>query len=151
VEVERLAEVFVRKDDFLVDPNVRTVTGLWLIADPVVQLPRAASTAELGAAVRSALAASRQDIPHPHDRREFPSSLLRVAGVRSWNALQRSAARCQVETNATAIRVLPSRNGGTRGDDRGYHSLEELAVTLPAAGSDEELGAAVMSVVARCQ
>jgi hypothetical protein len=151
VQVERLVAVFVRARDFLVEPNARTTDGLWLSADPVSRLPKTASAAELGAAVRSALAASRQNIPRPTDWRSFPSSLLRVAGCRSWNALQRSAARCEVEANASAIRILPSRNGGTQGDDRGYHSIAELALTVPTSASDQEVGAAILSVAAHCQ
>jgi hypothetical protein len=151
MEVEQIAAVFVREVDFLVEPNVQTVTGLWLSADPVTRLPRAASTAELGAAVRSALTASRRGMPALTNWKKFPSSLLQVAGIRSWNALLRSAARCQVEATRDTIRVLPSRNGGTQGDERGYHSVEELAVTVPASISDEELGASLVSAIAACQ
>jgi hypothetical protein len=55
VEVKRLAAVFARDGDFLVEPNCQTTTGLWLSADPVVLLPRSTSAAELGAAVLTAL------------------------------------------------------------------------------------------------
>ncbi len=48
VEVKRLAAVFARDSDFLVEPNCQTTTGLWLSADPVVFLPRPTSAAELG-------------------------------------------------------------------------------------------------------
>jgi hypothetical protein len=48
VEVKRLAAVFARDSDFLVEPNCQTTTGLWLSADPVVFLPRPTSATELG-------------------------------------------------------------------------------------------------------
>jgi hypothetical protein len=147
-----MAAVFARKGEFLVEPNCQTTIGLWSSADPVVSLPRSASAAELGTAVRSALAASRRGIAYdPTGWRGFPSSLLRVAGVRSWNALQRSDARCQMERNASTIRILPYRNGGTKGEDSGYRPLEELAVAVSAAASDSELGTAVLSALASCQ
>jgi len=151
VEVARLVAVFARDADLLVEPNCQTVTGLWVSADPVARLTRTVSPAELGAVVRRALAESRRGMPNPTNWREFPSGLLRAAGLRSWNALQRSAARCQIEAGSAAIRVLPSHNGGTRGEGRGYHSLEELAVGVPANATDEELGAAVLSAIAVCR
>ena len=68
MEVERLAAVFIREGDFLVEPNCKTTIGLWVSADPVVSLPRTASAVELGAAARWALSASRQGIPHDPGR-----------------------------------------------------------------------------------
>ena len=143
-----MAAVFARKSDFLFEPNNQTTIGIWLSADPVQLIPRAASQEELGAAARAALAASRRGVPlDPASGRGFPSSLLRVAGVRSWNALQRTAARCQLEGGGSTIRIVPCRNGGTKGDDSGYHSLDELAVAGPAAATDAELGAALLSAL----
>ena len=151
MEVEKLAAVFVRGDDFLIATNWQTEAGFWVSADPVTLLPRSASDSQLGAAVRLALDSSRRGVPNPSDWSEFPSSLLRVANVRSWNALQRAAALCQVEADDAEIRVLPSVNGGTRGDNRGYHSLDELAVVVPVHSSDEELGAVVQSAIGHCR
>lgn len=40
IDTPRMAAVFVRDADFLIEPHGRTVTGLWINADPVAQLPR---------------------------------------------------------------------------------------------------------------
>jgi hypothetical protein len=58
---------------------------------------------------------------------------------------------CQVEAGSDGLRVLPSRNGGNQGNDRGYHTLEELAADLSDTSSDEELGSAVLFAVAACR
>ena len=147
MEVERLAGVFVRRDDFVIETKCQAEAGFWVSADPVTLLAKSAADAQLGAAVRSALSASCRGIPNPTDWSNFPSSLLRVAKVRSWNALQRSAALCQVEADDAEVHVLPTINGGTRGDNRGYHSLQELAVIVPFDSSDDQLGAAVRSAI----
>jgi hypothetical protein len=149
--VERVAAVFLREADYLVEPNSRTDTGLWLSADPVTRLPRPVTAAELGSAVRRALATSRQGLPHPANWRRFPSSLLRVARLQSWAALQRTADRCEVQVSEAGVLAVPCANGGTRGDERGYHSLEEQAVVVPVDGSDEDLGAAVLLALAACR
>jgi hypothetical protein len=149
--VKRLVGVFARAADFLVEPNFEATTGIWLSAGPVQRLPRSAPPAELGAAVRVALQESRQGVPHPTDWKKFVPPVIEVAGVRSWAALQRSAAKCHIEAGTDGVKVVPLRNGGTRGDDRGYHSLGDLAVKLPATATDEELGAAVLAALAACR
>src|SRR5262245_37217861 len=141
MSAERLVGVFARATDFLVEPNCLTTTGLWLSAGPVQRLPRTSPPAELGAAVRVALKESRRGVPHPTDWKKFVPPVLEVAGVRSWAALQRSAAKCDIEAGPDGLKVVPSRNGGTRGDDRGYHSLGDLAVKIPDSATDEDLGA----------
>src|ERR671937_817085 len=86
VEVERLVAVFAREADLLVEPNCQATTGLWLSAGPVGRLPRTATPAELGAAVRAALSESRRGVPHPTNWGPFSPPVLQAAGVRSWAA-----------------------------------------------------------------
>jgi len=151
VGIERLAAVFAREADLLVEPRCQATTGIWLSAGPVGRLPLPAAPADLGAAVRAALDQSRRGVPHPADWRAFVPPVLEAAGVRSWAALQKTAALCQIEAGPGGMRMLPFRNGGIRGEDRGYHPLEELAADLPAAASDEQVGAAVRAALTRCE
>jgi hypothetical protein len=150
VGVERLVAVFARETDLLVEPNCQATTGVWLSAGPVSRLPRTATAAVIGAAVRVALGESRRGVPHPTNWREFSPPVLQAAGVRAW-AAQRTAVMCHVQVGPDGLRVSPSRNGGTRGDGRGYHTLGELAADLHAGATDEELGAAVLSALAACR
>jgi hypothetical protein len=139
--------VFAREADFLLEPHCQATTGIWLSAGPALRLPRGASPAELGAAIRACLNESRRGVPHPQDWRKVVPPVLQLAGVRSWAALQRSAAMCRVEAGPELLRVVPHRNGGTRGNERGYHPLEDQAVTLAPSATDEELGSAVLASI----
>ena len=47
--------------------------------------------------------------------------------------------------------VEPTRNGGVRGDERGYHPLPEHAVRVGAGCSAADLGAAVHAAFERCR
>jgi hypothetical protein len=150
MEGERLASVYIRSNDYLVEANSKVETGFWVSTNPVIRLSRSASVTDLGTAVRLALAESRRGGSYPSLGGAFPSSLLEVAGVRSWNDLQRSAALCLVKGDSSIIRVVPHRNGGTTGDDKGYHSLSESSVDVAADASDDELGAAVRAAMSAC-
>ncbi|MFQ3593046.1 MAG: hypothetical protein SNJ82_07635, partial [Gemmataceae bacterium] len=76
--------------------------------------------------------------------------LLNVAKIKSWNALQKSAKMIGVEMSDAELRIVPSRNGGTSGNDKGYHSLPEKAIILASACSNDELGSALEQAMALC-
>src|SRR5262245_44817058 len=138
----RLANVYARASDLIIAPSSLTVCGVWIGASPVSRLVRTVPAEQIGAAVRQALAASQCDVPHPTDWKSVGTELLTVARLRSWNALERAAASCSVVSQADVLRVIPHRNGGTKGPDRGYHPLEEYVIEIGITSSDEELGTA---------
>jgi hypothetical protein len=148
--LSRLASVYARERDFIVQPSSWTTTGLRIGTQPIEVLPGAASAADLGAAIQNALSAAKEGVAHPTDWKAHLMPLLESAKIRSWNALLKSAKMCEVETLGHEIRVTPSRNGGTSGSDKGYHPIADRAIVLPALCSDDELGASVLRAVALC-
>jgi hypothetical protein len=150
VELRR-ATVLIRPNDFIVQPTLCTTMGLYVSGEPITVITRAAPPSRVGEAVRGALEVSMAVIPHPTDWRAFSAPLLTAAGVRSWNAIQRSARHCRVEATGAVIRIIPSRNGGTAGEDKGYHPLVDQAIVLPADCTDEQLGIAVEDGATNCR
>ena len=106
----------------------------------------------LGAAVADALAAGAVGVrtPSKDEYRALQAPLLEVAKVRSWSALQRSAALCNIWQTPGGVVVEPTRNGGNSGDDKGYHPLSDQSVTIAAESSPRELGLAVVAAFERC-
>ena len=139
----RLAAVYALPDAFVVVANHHTQAGFWLAGQPVTRLHSTATDAELGAAVRAALSASRADLPVP-SRAEYPAHLRELAaaaGVTTWAALDKAARLCTVEEGVSGVvKVMPHRHGGTRGPAAGYHELVEAAFEV--AGDNAALGAA---------
>jgi hypothetical protein len=74
-------------------------------------------------AVQEALRCSMEGIPHPTEWKSVGVSVLEVAGVRSWSALANASRRCEIENHADGMTIVPTRNGGLTGDDRGFHEL----------------------------
>ena len=119
-------------------------------SEPVEVLPLDAAAAELGEAIRRALLAAKEGVAHPTDGKVQLAPLFKAARIKSWNTLQKSAKLCSVEAIDGQLRITPSRNGGTAGDDRGYHPINESAIILPPETSPAELGAALLLAIPHC-
>jgi hypothetical protein len=105
---------------------------------------------ELGSAVLMALAGSRADQPHPTNLTEVGRLVLDAAGKRTWRALEKSAVLVQVRRDGVVIRVVPTRNGGTAGDDRGFHELADRASVLEHDAPSTEIARAVLAALSSC-
>lgn len=148
--MSRLASVYARGRDYIVEPSSWTTTGLRIGTEPINVLPGDAAASDLGTALQKALRAAKEGVAHPTDWKAHLEPLLRCAKLRSWNALQKSAKMCQVEALDRELRITPSRNGETSGSDKGYHPIVDQAITLPLDCSAEELGSAVLRALTFC-
>lgn len=80
-----------------------------------------------------ALDASRSGLP-PVTAEALKASreeLLRAAGVRTRKALHQQFKVLHLEVEAAALNVIPTRDGGFSGDDRGYHFLVPIRLPWP--------------------
>jgi CDI immunity protein len=148
--MSRLASVYARDRDYIVQPSSWTTTGLRIGTEPIQVLPHDAAVSDLGKALQKAMSAAKEGVTHPTDWKAQLEPLLQCGKIRSWNALQKSAKMCEVEALDRELRITPSRNGGTSGPDKGYHPIGEQAVVLPLNCSDEELGNAVLQALVLC-
>jgi hypothetical protein len=148
--MSRLASVYARDRDYIVQPSSWTTTGLRIGTEPIDVLPHDVASSDLGAALQKALSAAKEGVAHPTDWKAQLEPLLQCAKIRSWNALQKSAKMCQVEALDRELRITPSRNGGASGPDKGYHPIAEYASVLPLYCSEEDLGNAVLNALALC-
>jgi hypothetical protein len=71
-------------------------------------------------------------------------ALASAAGFRSWGPFDRRARLCSVRVPETGlVEIIPTRYGGTRGADKGFHDRAELAFSVGHAPTTAELGAGV--------
>lgn len=146
----RIAAMYARQNDFVIQPQSRTTAGVWIGVEPVRVMSSETDMATVARHIRFALAASQEAVAHPSDWKAVLRPLLDGAQVRSWNALQRSAKLVEIETSDAGIRVLSTRNGGASGGDKGFHSLPETAILLGIGCSDDDLGSALSQAMALC-
>jgi len=138
--------VYARRKDLVIYAWHKTDAGFWMAGLPAIQLSADATATELSGIIRDVLARSGTTVPTPR-RDDYPRRLkpvLDAVGAKSWSEIERNSRLCTVsQDKPSEIRIMPSRNGGGRGPDRGFHDLHSLAFTIPADAFDEVLAAGV--------
>ncbi|WP_405109494.1 hypothetical protein OG559_28650 [Micromonospora sp. NBC_01405] len=143
----RLAALDLRRGRYVAHSSSLTTDGLWIANGVFDVLDGPADDRALGAAVHRMLDASRTGVPTP-DLRGGPSPfapVLDALGLRSYATYAKGTRQVDVERDADAVLVSPTRNGGAR---EGFVGLTEHAVRLTDPG-DEELGAALRAALDR--
>jgi hypothetical protein len=146
----QFASVYRIDDRLIVHSMDRAKSGVWIGGEFVVALPSVGAGTELGAAVRKALVEARQNVPHPSDWRDAGRVVLDASGKKTWRALQKAAVLVEVRRDLSTIRVVPTRNGGTAGDDRGFHELTDRELVLRLEASSNEIAEAVLAALEAC-
>jgi hypothetical protein len=142
--------VYQFKDRFLVHPWNKTTMGLGMATEPYVALPLDTDANVLGKAVLDALAQSGRTIQHPTQWKGLAAPRLKAAGVRSERAFQSGSRYVNVDRQDGGYLVCPSRNGGTRGDEKGHEPLLDRAISLASDSTATEIGAAIREGLAIC-
>lgn len=133
-------------------PQAHTPSGFWIAALPAMLLPPDTHADDLGSAVLAALKSSElmAKQPTPADIAKTVKDVVRVAGCRSWAALQSNSLLCLLSLRASGIEVMPTRNAGLYGHDKGFHELPGAAIALPGNVSRGDLGATVVEAFKAC-
>ena len=148
--MSRAVHVYRLTDRFLVCPLHVTTAGLSIESEPYTVLPLPCTASQLGAAVEAALLLSGDRIAHPEDWKAHAYPRLRAAGVRSESALQRNAQLVTVRSSSDGWIIEPSHRGGTRGDNKGFHSLAHLIVASKPGVKSDVLGHSIDEAFAAC-
>jgi hypothetical protein len=144
------ATVYVRELDLLFHCDNLTVDGVWIIGTPVRAMSAEAKPEDIGREVRTALNASKQNVPQPSDWSAVATPLLAVAGVKAWSSLLKASSICLVAADEHRLTLTPTRNGGATGPDRGFHELSSAQLEIPLAAVDRDLGDAIVTAASRC-
>jgi hypothetical protein len=142
----RSAAVYEFPDRLIVIADHLTEAGFWRAGLPVVRLLISAADDVVGQAVQRALTEAPARIPATPWKEYAPVrlALASAAGFRSWGPFDRRARLCSVRVSETGlVEIIPTRHGGTRGADKGFHERAELALSVGHAPTMAELGAGV--------
>jgi hypothetical protein len=145
------AEVYQLRDRLLIHPWQQTRDGLHFASEPYISLPLDVDDRTLGNSVLEALSISGRTVAHPASWKEMQAVRLKAAGVKSERTFQSGARSVHVERERDSFRIEPTRNGGTRGDSKGFTPLPERSSSIPQSSSPEGLGAAVRAGFQSCE
>ena len=142
----RSAGAYEFPDRLVVIADHLTEAGFWRAGLPVVRLLPSAADDVVGHAVQRALTEAPARGPATPWKEYAPVrlALASAAGFRSWGPFDRRARLCSVRVSETGlVEIIPTRHGGTRGADKGFHDRAELTFPVGHAPTTAELGAGV--------
>lgn len=137
----KVANVFRRGGRFFVGPLARTTAGVLIGTGGLEALNGDVADQVLGEAVKRAIGASRDGIPHPApgDWPGINKGFLADVGAKSMSAFMKGACCVGVAKDARTITFEPTRNDGARG---GFVDVKERRFEIPAESTAEEVGRA---------
>ncbi|HET9637051.1 MAG TPA: hypothetical protein VFP26_14075 [Gemmatimonadaceae bacterium] len=142
----RRIAVYARRKDLVVLAYHMTDAGFWLAGLPAIQVDTDATSTELSRIIRDVLAGSGTVVTTPR-RTDYAKRLkpvLQALGAKVWSDIERNARLCVIQQEESGeLRIIPTRNGGARGADKGFHELRSREFTVPADAFDEVLSAGV--------
>ena len=148
-KIRRTGGIYRRSDCIIIHLVNRATSGIGIASTPVFRVLVSASQEEIGQAILAALAAFEDGVPHPSEWIGHGKEFLKAAGFRSWRALEKDAVYCTFSDDGSSFRFEPLRNGGTRGDKKGFQPFGAAEVVLLSQVSAAELGTAALVALAR--
>ena len=150
----RLAGAYRRANLILIHASARTLPGFLVNSPPWIGLPADARNTEIGEAVRTALAGYRDGDPVPDyrsaDWKALRQARHRAAGVTSERAYMTDSAYLSLCEENGILRITPCRNGGSRGEHKGFQFLPNLELRTQPNPDSEAVGRAVREGWSRC-
>lgn len=144
------ASIYQFPDRLLIHPSHYAEAGFLVSGEPYVSIQKDASEESIGLAILKALAESKGVVPTPTDWKSHSASLHAAAGVKSGTAFQKSAKLVTVVMSEKNITLVPTHNGGTKGDAKGFYGRPEKRLSLPVNTSPRELGFGVHEALGQC-
>jgi hypothetical protein len=124
-----MVSIYEFPDRLIVMADRQTNAGYWQAGEPVLRLDISASPEAIGAAVQRVVTEADGRIPATHwkEYSVVRKRLALAAGFRAIGVFDRLARLCTVrESDGGTFSVVPTRHGGTRGDDKGFHERLDL-------------------------
>jgi hypothetical protein len=142
------AAAYLRDDKIYLHPDSRTTKGFWIACDPIVVISE--GDKNLGERVLQILAKSTENVPHPEslatsDTWNVMKTLIKAAGVRSYEAFADSAQCVGMKLDDTGVVFTPTRNGGPR------KRFLDMKTKINCAPVEAEVASALMAAFDACE
>lgn len=126
----------------------RVVGGPNVVAEDARACALDADAMALADLARSVLHAG-VEVPRVADWKRVGLGVFAAARVKSWRALHASSKFVMLNSLGDKIQIVPTRNGGTAGDEKGFHELDEEAFVIDESAA--EFGSQLLEAFARCR
>jgi hypothetical protein len=136
--------VYLRAGTVYMHPFVKTTTGIYIFAEPVVAADQ--TDPRIATQLLELLSVRRTIVPHPTLWKGLTDSLTKLAKARSFNAFAVGTKLVEVSLENDDVQLLPTRNGG---QEEGFvHRSEKTKRCPPSA---EPVWRALQAAFADCE
>ncbi len=140
------------KEQIFIQGYARTTVGLNQL-DGLIFVSVDTNFEDVGRHILSALDGEWKVIPHPTQEQwkvmDKDDPMLKAAKIKTWNAMMKASKAVSLEMNEDSVVMTPSRFGGTSGDNKGYHDLDDKAITCDL--DPETLGRSLIQAFTLCE
>jgi hypothetical protein len=143
--IKKLAGAYCRKNQIMIHPCHKTQSGFFVADSPYITLSKNVDHLEIGNAILKVLEASESSIPDP----DYSSDLWKQSdkdrfnsmGVKSEKDFIKDAKHVSInEDDEGNIHFVPTNNGGSSGEQKGFHHLSELNSVISKVASPKDIG-----------
>ncbi|WP_211831189.1 hypothetical protein [Kistimonas asteriae] len=147
--MNKLVLIYERKGSLFLGANQQTTAGVWLDAGPYFTCSSSDEEATIGSLCLQALEHSKSGVPHPKTHSGMTKPLLLAAGVKSYRTFIKGTKMCMLSAS-DKYEITPCRNGGSTGNEKGFHEIAEKTQYLQQASNVSQLGKAVIQALIAC-
>ncbi len=150
---EKRASAYKIKEKIFIQGYAKTTVGLGLL-DGQVFVSQDTNAEEVGRHILSALDGAGKIIPHPTQAQwkemDKDDPMLKAAKMKTWNAMMKASKSITIDDlKENSVVITPLRFGGTSGDNKGYHPLDDKAITCDL--DPENLGRSLIQAFTLCE
>ena len=149
-QISKSAGAYLVQDQVIFHSNRTSETGLLIACEPIFSISNDAPDEDIGKLLQKAF----DPVEEPDRGSSGPSHaielIVEMAGVKSFLELQRVSKYCGLELSNRGISVIPTHNGGTAGDSKGFQYLPDEEILISPKETIGSIGEALKTAFSRC-
>ena len=131
-EAKRGITIISYPDEILIHPNDESVSGIWFGAAISISLKKGIDDDTFCKSIISMFDKSKINIPHPDpkDWSSLSKLFLTKIGKKSKRKYMENAKLIQIKQYSDRFEIVPTKNGGIKGDNRGFSPISKKTISV---------------------
>ena len=149
---KKLVSLVFWPDRILINQLFKTQAGFWMDVEPYILMDSKSSTNSIGETILKFLNKRSYIIPNPkfNPNENKINRRLKAAKCKTEKEFMNEAMHVQVSLEENILSFTPTKNGGHKGDGRGFSELVELSSNINFTTDSDEIGNVVLQIKEKC-
>jgi hypothetical protein len=149
--VYRIATAILFENRILIESNSYTKSGFNISSEPYFILSLDSENNEIGKTIRLALEQNKYNVNDPDFKNTNRNNKrFKTTNVKSEKQFMKRSKCILIESKGDIISFIPTRNGGIKGDTKGFHHLKDYKTDINALSTDDILGLTARKTWEKC-